>query len=178
MNISRVVTGITLSFLTFHTACTAGAASLWLVQHRCNAINVNVIPLLSGRQGQAIHHVAPVFYWVTVPSSLSFSRLFSRNATLSLLSAAATEPQLPTAAVRCRVGVVPVSRGAERRRRSEERERQAGNKWQFRCAQADGGVAGPLCRLTVLTPAARRHHKPHRSAASTQVLIRRRARMT
>ena len=116
---------------------------------------------------------------MTVPSSsCSFFRLFSRNArslSLSLLAAATAQPT----ASGCRVGVVPVSRGAEKRERERgegegegEGRREsgrAGNKWQFRCAQADGGVAGPLCRLTVLTPAARRHHKPHRSAASTQV---------
>jgi hypothetical protein len=95
------------------------------------------------------------------------------------------QPQPTAAALPCWCGAClalcgkEIEREGVRRRRREERERaagrQAGNKWQFWCAQADGGVAGPLCRLTVLTPAARRHHKPHRSAASTRVLIRRRA---
>jgi hypothetical protein len=126
----------------------------------------------------------PVFYWATVPSSLSF-RLSSRNALHSTISSSSTHAQPTAAALPCWCGAClalcgkEIEREGVRRRRSEERESgrqaEAGNKWQFWCAQADGGVAGPLCRLTVLTPAARRHHKPHRSAASTRVLIRRRA---
>ena len=97
MNISRVVTGITLSFLTFHTACTAGAASLWLVQHRCNAINLNVIPLLSGRQGQAIHHVA--LYLAIGPARLGTARARARHGPEDVGPARHAVPPVP-----CRCG--------------------------------------------------------------------------
>jgi len=148
-----------------------------------------------GRQANTnVHADAGTEFWSTPPSSYGNPCLLvalqapahsiparTYVLSLSLLSAAAHSGRaLPCWCGAClsRCGKeIEIEKEKEKEKEKRgERERQAGNKWQFRCAQADGGVAGPLCRLTVLTPAARRHHKPHRSAASTQVLIRRRAR--
>jgi hypothetical protein len=114
-----------------------------------------------------VPNVAPSFLLGDCTLLAPFPTLLSQaTSALTLLpagsssgSSSGSSTQATAAALLCWCGALSLlswcGKQVEKEKRGE-RERQAGNKWQFRCAQADGGVAGPLCRLHRLsiTPSA------------------------